>query len=65
MLEIEDKNLKTLAFFREIENIPLQSTNKHIKDFSEEDEKNKELVKCLIKDAKSDLDDKNQISFQV
>jgi hypothetical protein len=60
-----DKKLKTFAFFREIENIPSKNADEFIKDFSEKDEKNKELVENLKKDAKSDLDEKNQFSFQV
>jgi hypothetical protein len=65
MLEREDKNLKTLAFFREIENMPPKSANEYIKDFSEEDSTNKELVKKLKEDAKRNLNEKNQFTFQV
>ncbi len=65
LINREDKNLKTLAFFREIENMPLQSANEYIKDFSEEDNTTKELVIKLKEDAKSNLDDKNKFSFMV
>ncbi len=65
LIQRNDKNLKTLAFFREIEHIPLQSANEFIKDFSEEDNTTKELVNKLKEDAKSNLGDKNKFSFMV
>jgi hypothetical protein len=65
MLEREDKNLKTLAFFREIENMPLKSANEYIQDFSEENDITKELVKKLKDDTKRHLNEKNQSIFQV
>ncbi len=65
LIKREDKNLKTLAFFREIKNMPLQSANDYIKDFTEEDNTTKELVIKLKEDAKSNLVDKNKFSFMV
>ncbi len=65
LIQRNDRNLKTLAFFREIENMPLQSANEYIKDFSEEDNTTKELVNKLKEEAKIALNDNNKLYFQV
>jgi hypothetical protein len=64
LIQREDKNLKTLAFFREINNIPPKST-KESQDFMEDDQGKIELVNNLKQAAKFALDDNNQFSFTV
>ncbi len=64
LIKREDKNLKTLAFFREIKNIPSKNT-KESQDFMEDDQNKIELLNDLVKEAKSDLNDNNQLYFKV
>ncbi len=64
LIKRKDKNLKTLAFFREIKNIPSKNT-KESQDFVEDDKKKIELVKNLKKETKIALNYKNQLFFQV
>ncbi len=64
LIQRKDKNLKTLAFFREIKNIPSKNT-KETQDFLEEDQTKIEFVNDLIKEAKTNLESNNQLYFEV
>ncbi len=64
IIQRKDKNLKALAFFREIKNIPSKNT-RETQDFLEEDQEKIELVNDLVKETKNVLESNNQLYFQV
>jgi hypothetical protein len=62
----EDENLKTLAFFREIKNIPPRSkANKYIEDYVERDDEKIDYVNKLIQETKIKLNNDNQFCYSV
>jgi hypothetical protein len=62
----EDANLKTLAFFREIKNIPPECTkNKYIEDYVERDDEKIGYVNKLIEETKIKLNNDNQFCYPV
>jgi hypothetical protein len=64
IIQRKDFNFKTLAFFREIKNIPSKKT-KESQDFVEEDQKKIELVNDLVQETEGKLANKEKFYYKV